>query len=352
MDLHKSKTYLGDLDISVRHIVNVQKLKNQSILITGATGTVGSYIADVLFRLNETENAEIKIYLAGRNVSKLQEMYGNQNAEFLQYDLDKSIGFGFDIDYIIHVAGNAYPQAFNSDPVGTLVNSVNSTKRLLDYGVENGARRLLYVSSGEVYGVGDISLDAFKEDYMGSLDLASSRSCYPESKRVTENLCASYSHQYGLETVSVRLCHTYGPMITVSDNRAQAQFIRNALSHHDIALKSAGAQLRSYNYIADAAAGILTVLLNGNTGEAYNIANPDAKITIAGLATVIAESTGQKVIFTNPDDFDLANRSPIPKQVLDTTKLESLGWKGHFSVKDGITHTLQILYEARANDGC
>lgn len=139
-------------------------------------------------------------------------------------------------------------------------------------------------------------------------------------------------------------------MITATDNRAQVQFIHNAMSHQDIELKSAGVQMRSYNYIADAVSGILIVILNGQAGESYNIDNPNVRITIAGLAQVIAEAEGQKVVFTDPDAVDLANRSPIAKQVLDTTKLESLGWTGGYSVADGVRHTLQILHEAEVTE--
>lgn len=353
MNLHNSNTYLNDLNTTAKHIIDVDKLRGKKILITGATGTVGSYIADTLLWLNQTAGYGIKVILAGRDLKRLSDLFSyfnDQEIEYVYFNLKEDFRFDFEVDYIIHAAGNAHPQAFNLDPVGTLVDSVNSTKRLLDYGFAYGAKRLLYISSGEVYGLGDVSLDAFKEEYLGGLDLASPRSCYPESKRVNENLCVGYSKQYGLETVSVRLCHTYGPMITATDNRAQVQFIRNALEHHDIELKSAGLQMRSYNYIADAAAGILTVLMNGISGETYNIANPEARITIAGLAQVIAENEGQKVVFTDPDAVDLANRSPIAKQVLDTTKLEGLGWKGVFSVENGIKHILQILRESERRD--
>ncbi len=348
MSFYDSTTYLSDLDTTATHVIGVEKLKGKSIIITGATGTVGSYIADTLLRLNKKLNYGIKIILAGRNPEGIKNLYSrNSNGlEVVFYDLENEIDFDCHVDYIIHAAGNAHPAAFNSNPVGTMMNSLMSTKRLLDYGRFHGAKRLLYVSSGEVYGLGDVSLEAFKEDYLGTLDLVSPRSCYPESKRATENLCASYWAQFGLETVSVRLCHTYGPMITASDSRAHAQFIRDGLIHQNIVLKSAGSQMRSYNYIADAVSGILTVLLGGKPGESYNIANPDARITIAGLARVIAENEGQKVIFENPDAVDLANRSPIAKQVLDTTKLENLGWRGEYSVKEGIAHTLQILHES------
>ena len=237
---------------------------------------------------------------------------------------------------------NAHPAAFNGDPVGTIIGNVESTFALLEYLKKHCGKRLLYVSSGEVYGQGDVSISAFKEEYAGYVNALSPRSCYPLSKRTTENLCVSYWKQYGGETVIVRPCHTYGPCMTTTDNRAHVQFFHNALDGEDILLKSAGRQMRSYNYVADCVAGLLTVLINGEPGEAYNLANPESRLTIAQLAAKIAKAESKKVVFEDPTSVEIANQSPIAKQVLDTQKLEKLGWKPAFSIEEGISHTLSI----------
>lgn len=346
MGFQESKTYISDLDTSINHSVGIEQIKNKSILITGATGTIGSYIADMILRYNQTQNANVKICLAGRNVDKLKEEYSfwkDTSLCYVSYDVSSAIDFNFIPDYIIHAAGNAHPAAFNGDPVGTIIGNIEGTYNLLEYGREHGTKKLLYVSSGEVYGQGDLTLDEFEESYAGFIDTTSPRSCYPASKRAAENLCASYSKQYGLDTVVVRPCHTYGPCITPTDSRANAQFIRNALNGEDIILKSAGTQLRSYNYIGDCASAIITILIKGETGQAYNTANADVRITIVQLAEIIANITNRKVIFADPDAVDMANRTPIIKQVLSSKKLEMLGWKGAFSAEIGISHTLAII---------
>lgn len=350
MKLQENKTYVEDLDKAIEHSVNINKLHSKSILITGATGTIGSYVADMLLRYNQTNGANIKICLAGRSIEKLKEQYSywnDKNLHFALYNVTAEINFDFNADYIIHAAGNAHPSAFNGDPVGTIVGNVAGTFNLLEYGRMRGTQRLLYVSSGEVYGQGDLSLNEFEESYAGYVDTTSPRSCYPTSKRAAENLCASYSKQYGLETVVVRPCHTYGPRITPADSRANVQFIRNVLNNEDIVMKSAGTQMRSYNYIGDCASAIITVLINGKSGEAYNTANPYVKITIAQLAEIIAVVSGQKVVFADPDAVDLANRTPIAKQVLSSKKLESLGWTPAYSLTQGIENTLHILKECK-----
>ena len=173
--------------------------------------------------------------------------------------------------------------------------------------------------------------------------MQSPRSCYPAGKRVTENLCASYTKQYGLETVVIRPCHTYGPCITLSDNRANVQFFRNVLNGENIVMKSTGSQMRSYNYIADCASALFTVLINGNSGEAYNTANPDARCSIADFARTIAKEAEIKVVFADPDAADIANRTPIAKQVLSSRKIESLGWRGSFPLEVGIKHMISML---------
>jgi len=346
MSLYSSKIYIKDLEKSIACSVNIEKLKNKSVFITGATGTIGSYLVDMLLHYNQMSDAGITIYAAGRSRQRLEKRFYDTESKYLvyvEYDITVPSDLDFTVDFVIHAAGNAYPAAFNVDPVGTIIGNVDGTYRLLEFARKCGATKFLYISSGEIYGQGNLSLDSFEETYGGYIDPTSPRSCYPNSKRTAETLCSSYYKQYGLETVIVRPCHTYGPSITENDNRANVQFMNNVLKGEDIVMKSAGTQERSYCYIADCASAIISVLLNGQSGEAYNSANPCARISIAGFAKIVADTAGKKVIFSNPTEKELADRTPIMKQVLDTKKLESLGWHGEYSVQEGISHTLAIL---------
>jgi len=143
----------------------------------------------------------------------------------------------------------------------------------------------------------------------------------------------------------VRPSHVYGPNITERDNRATVQFMENAMEGKDIVLNSAGSQMRSYTYVADCGAAVLSVLLSGICGAAYNIANRQSRLTIAEFARKTARQTGRQVIFKNPDDVQMAQRTPITRQVLDSTKLEGLGFTPAFDIETGIAHTLQIMKE-------
>lgn len=346
MNLYNSETYKKDIETAISSVVGIEKLDGASVLITGASGLIGSFLVDVLAFYNRKNNAGIKIYATGRSIERLEKRFSGLEKDELilvEHDVNKIPDFDFSVDYIIHAASNAYPAAFNDYPVDTVMSNVSGTYNLLEYGRNNSAKRFLFVSSGEVYGQGDVSLDSFSEDYSGYVDILQPRSCYPAGKRTAETLCVSYTKQYGLETVIARPCHTYGPNATSSDNRANVQFVNNVLEGNDIVLNSAGNQMRSYNYVADCVSAILTVLINGESANAYNIANSGVRTTIAGFAQELAAQTGHKLIFAKPDEVALAQRTPVAKQVLDSTKLESLGWKGSYSLSDGVAHTLAVL---------
>lgn len=348
MNFYQSKSYLEDLHTSMEAVVGLEKLFHSSVMIAGASGLIGSFIADILLTANNVRNADITVYAVDLSLKRLKQRFEGAPSDklvLIEHNVNDVPKFNYPIDYIIHAASPAFPAAFNNDPVGTVMSNILGTKHLLDYGRAHRAKRLLYISSGEVYGQGDLRLDEFEESYSGYVDPTTARSCYPNGKRAAETLCVSYTKQFGLDTVIVRPSHTYGPTVTKADNRANAQFVNKGLSGEDIVLNSAGTQMRSYTYLADAASAILTVLNVGESCNAYNIANSQSKTTIAGYAKEVAAQTGTKVIFVNPDEAAKAELSPIEKQVLSSKKLEQLGWKGRFTVEEGIRHTLQIMRE-------
>ena len=348
MNFYKSKNYEKDIEIAVKATVGLEKLFNSSVLIAGGSGLIGSFMADMLLYANKNMNANINVYAMDLSMERLKSRYEGIETDklhFVEHNVNELPDFDFSVDYIIHAASPAFPAAFNSDPVGTIMSNILGTKYLLDYGKDHGVKRLLYISSGEVYGQGDLSLESFEETYAGYVDPTSARSCYPNGKRAAETLCVSYTKQFGLETVIVRPSHTYGPTVTKADNRANAQFVNKGLAGEDIVLNSAGNQMRSYTYLADSASAIISVLTSGESGNAYNIANSASRTTIAGFAKEVAAQTGTKVIFADPDEVAKAEMTPIAKQVLNSKKLEGLGWKGQFTVEEGISHTLDIMKE-------
>lgn len=344
MRISDSKLYLKDIDEALHGVKGIDRLSSRCVLVTGAGGMLGSCIVDSLLRLNDLEGAGIQVYAAGRDVERLKGRFGERSdLAFVRHDLTEPFTSEVHPHYVIHAAGNSDPSSFNRDPAGTVMGNVAGTYDLLRFAKLRSCIRFLYVSSGEVYGQGSPDIESYDESYSGYVDPVSVRSCYPVSKRAAENLCVSYGAEYGLETVIVRPCHIYGPTYREGDSHAYVQFLSNALSGNDIVMKSAGTQTRSYIYVADCAAGLLTALIRGENGQAYNIANPGSVVSIAGLAQTIADSAGVRVVCNEPDDKDIRDRSPIPRQVLNADKLINIGFNPFYTIEKGIEHTYNIL---------
>lgn len=341
--LIENQLYLDDLDCCIESIVELSKLHNKSILITGASGLIGSFLVDVFYRINILKKFNIKVYALGRNIAKLHDRFpylvNDRNIIFIEHNVINMLNLkDINIDYCIHAASNAYLAVIYSDPVGTIMANLQGTYNLLDFFKNKVGKRFLFVSTGEIYGKCDRDIERFNENNNGTINILDIRSSYPLSKRTAENLCVSYFKQFGLESVIVRPCHTYGPNNTKSDNRANAQFVDNAINGYDIVLKSKGLQLRSYAYVADICSGLLTVLINGISGEAYNLSNNNSVVTISDFANIIANKANVKLIYQGNDN----QPSPFDRAILDSNKLEKLGWRPKYNIEKGIEHTLAI----------
>ena len=215
-------------------------LRNKNILITGASGLICSSIIDLLMRYNE-QGTHISIYAMSRNEKyahkRFEAYWGNPLFSFICHNVIEPFSLDIPFDYMVHGASNASPKRYATDPVGTMKSNLGGGSNLLELAKEKKAR-LLYISSGEVYGEGDGS--DFTEDYSGYVDCLNPRACYPSSKRASETLCVSYKEQYGVDVVIARPCHIYGSDIE-RDDRAFAQFLRKAKgSVSDSYITSAG----------------------------------------------------------------------------------------------------------------
>lgn len=320
-----------------------EKLENSNILITGATGLIGSCLVEVLM---SQSNKDYHVYASGRNEERAKALFvefaDDPSFHFFQYDVMKPLEGDVHFDYIIHAASNASPNFFAARPVEVIKSNIDGVSNLMDYGMNHGLKRMLFISSGEVYGEGDGRI--FTEDYSGYVDPTNPRSCYPSSKRAAETLCVSYGVEYGIETVVARPSHTYGPNFTESDNRVYAQFIRNVLKGEDIVMKSTGAQFRSWCYVVDCASALLHILLKGENGHAYNIADANSNISIKELADMIAEIGGKEVVIDLPSDVEKAGYNVVTRSVFSTEKLEALGWKICGNMKEKMLRTIMALH--------
>lgn len=339
--MHYTTQYICDLRESVEAVQGLEKIRGASILITGASGLIGSGLADLLLCAKRDYGFDVDVILAGRNLDVLKNRfsYWGDLVTYVTYDATASISFDIDFRYVIHCASNAHPAAYSHYPVETILTNILGTNNLLRYCVDKSVERFLYVSSSEVYG--EKSSDSFyTEDIYFSVDSLNPRSCYPNSKRVCETLCASYLREHNLDYVVARPGHIYGPTMQGSDTRAASDFARRAKSGDSIIMKSPGLQKRSYCYVADCSSAILSILLNGESGEAYNISNSNSICTIKDLAQAFAEIGNVDLHFEIPSEIEKAGYNMMSNSALDSSKLESLGWSGRFDLRRGVYATL------------
>lgn len=318
-----------------------------SVLVTGASGLIGSCLTDVFLSAGHTYGKRIKVFILGRNERKLRERYSYIDTDQLTYviqDISKPLMMDESVDYIIHAASNADPVSYALSPVETLLTNIYGTNNILEYCKKHKKTRMLLTSTFEAYGKIK-GQDIYKENDSGETDLNAIRSCYPESKRCAEILSRCYQKEYGVDFVIARLCSVYGPTMSSRDSKAHAQFIRNGLLGEDIVLKSKGEQKRTYCYVMDAISAIIHILFKGISGEAYNVSNEEGIVSIADVASEVARICGTKVVYDIPNEIELNGFSRPQNCILDNRKLKELGWTGHYSLHDGLVSTIRILQE-------
>lgn len=323
-----------------------QTLDGKSILITGATGLIGSALADILCCAHGMGLANMEVCAASRRIERMRQRFKLWDSlNLLQYDAAEELQWEQKFDYVIHCAGNAHPNEFGRAPVETMMGSILGVHNLLEYIRKSGNRcRVLYVSSSEVYGTRDTAdMGWYRENDYGKLDFLKARACYPTGKRAAETLCVSYMEEYGLDIVIARPGHIYGPNVTDADSRASAQFFRDVMEGRNIVMKSQGSQLRSYCYVLDCVSALLTILISGENGTAYNISNRASVVTIRQLAEEIAKQSGRAVEYTVPTDSEAKSYNLMNVSALDAEKLEALGWHGCYNLQAGVKATIEAL---------
>ncbi len=346
MKIFENETYIKDIQAVSKVIPSWQELNNRVVLITGATGLICSAIVDVLQYINRTKELNIKIVLAVRNRQRAMQRFDMSKGDIsiVSYDATKDINFEFSVDYIIHGAGNSSPELYVNEPVDTMLANIVGTKNLLEYARNNDVKRFLYISSSEIYGKKE-SFDPYSESDYGYIDLLNVRSSYPIAKRAAETLCISYKEKYNVDSVIVRPGHIYGPTASEKDARVSSAFAYQAAKGKSLIMKSEGVQRRSYCHCLDCTMAILTVLLKGKSGQAYNISNKNSIITIRQMAEITARAAKVKLKMELSSQNDRKAFNPMDNSALNSEKIESLGWYGVFEAEKGISHTIWILSE-------
>jgi len=331
--------------------INWDFFREKTVLVSGGAGFLASYLIKALLAANASYELNLHIIALIRSHRSLDYRFRSwlydQNIQFVERNIVLPLPKGFaKADIIIHAASQASPKYYGIDPVGTLLPNTIGTLNLLDYGKESNAKKLVFFSSGEVYGSRE-NTDRIREDEFGSLDPLQLRSCYAESKRMGENICISYSSQYNLLTNVIRPFHTYGPGMYLDDGRVFADFVSDVVNNKNIVLRSDGSAKRAFCYISDATTGFLTVIIKGGSNQAYNIGNPFAEISMKDLAQVLVNLYPERKLGIEmcPVNSENEDKNYLKSQIHSISpsieKVQKLGWLPKIGIEEGFTRTIQ-----------
>lgn len=321
-------------------------LDNSAVLVTGATGLIGCLVVKALMYAAEKKKLNIKVGAYVRNKHKAVKKFSrllatNSNLVLEEGDLSKELNLSIQYDYVIHTASTTASKDFVEHPVETIATTVLGSKLLLDYCKNNQIKSCVYLSSMEVYG--DLEQEEVCESDLGTLDITSVRNSYPISKRLVENLCISYFKEYEVRAKILRLTQTFGPGVDLGDNRVFAQFAKSVINSSDIVLNTTGKTKRDYLYTADAVKAILSVLLLGNSGDIYNVSNPDTYCTIYDMAKLCAELADNKikVVFDIDENKSRVYLGEI-KRKLNINKLNNINNFSKISLKEQFVRLIEF----------
>lgn len=317
-----------DMDSIISTPLPWERFAGKKVLITGASGMLPAYMVDTLIYLNKhVLDKPAKVYAFCHNTQRALDRFSDYTERDLEIwvgDVSVPLNTEMKFDYIIHAASHASPTAYKADPIGTLLANTRGTEHLLNAAV--GGKGFLYFSSSEVH----LPLD--------TLDL---RSCYGESKRMGEMMCTAWWYQAQVPAKIVRISHTYGPGMRLADGRVFADFVQDILKGGPIVMHSDGSAVRPFLYLADATKAFFTVLLNGENGAAYNVANPSQTISVRELANKLADIYQLKVDIAYNEKQDSASPNKTQLIIADIDKLESLGWKPTTTIEEGFKRTVE-----------
>ena len=343
-----------DLSEIASSSIDFSRLKNSTVLITGAGGFIGFYLTAALLLRNDEHGDDIRVQALVRNRERAEKKFGKllerDDLTLCVQDVTQPIEAA-PADFIIHAASQASNIQFETDPVGTISANLSGTANVLDFARKSKTKSTLIVSSLKVYGVIYGAQDSIRETDSGYIDFTDYKNCYAMGKRASETLAASYHNEYGLHVTIARPAYIYGAS-SLDDDRVWAQFIANVVRGEDILLKSNGAAKRSFCYVSDTAAALLFILLNGEAVTPYNIAYERSDTTIRGFAKKDCEvfpEKGMKLSFANPADEKepevvLTPLRVVP-EVLNSDRLRALGWRPKVDLAEGIRRSVAILRE-------
>lgn len=272
-----------------------RSLQRARIFLTGGTGFIGCWLLESLKHANQRLNLNIQLCALTRNpqafAAKLPHLAQAPGFTFIQGDVSSFSLAERDFSHVIHAATDASAHLNETNPVAMFDTVVKGTRHVLEFAADIKPERVLYLSSGAVYGQQPWELEKVPESWRGAPDPLDARAAYAEGKRAAEMMCAIYAKQHGLNISIARIFALLGPYLSLDIHFAAGNFIRDAMNGQPIVVQGNGLPCRSYLYAADLTIGLWHMLQRAEPGKAYNIGS-DESISIRDLAAKVATLIG------------------------------------------------------------
>ena len=327
------------------------KLRNCTVLVTGATGMISTYLSKFLLYISDSLN--IQLFLQCRNMNKAKNLFNDyldkENLHLVNFDFENNEIPDIRFDYVLHAASPASTSAFEKAPVDVISPNVIGTWYLLQHARRKGIIKYLVFSSGSVYGQSEKEKTSIGEEDYGVIDPLWYRSCYVESKRLSEQMGMAFWKQYNIPTSFVRICHTYGPTFDLEkDSRIIPRIIKQILNEEDITIYKDPNSVAQYTYVADIISAVLLVLLEGEPGGAYNACGDDIVKIDDVIDWMVHADPGirSKLVEKEIDEnykFGKNSGTLFPK--FTNNKLTELGWRQLYTPKDGFARIVRCYIE-------
>ncbi len=339
-----------DLDHILSHTTTLwEELRGQRLFITGGTGFFGHWLLESLLWVNDRLDLDVKITLLSRNPGTFADKYPRlANHPAISWIRGDVRTFDFPSDnfpFVIHAASEGDIKLATDNPLAIFNTIVEGTQRVLDFARTHQTRKLLFTSSGAVYGRQPPELTHIPETYIGAPDVLNPLSAYGEGKRAAEMLCTLYAHQFSFETKIARCFAFVGPYLPLDANYAIGNFIRDALHGGPIVIKGDGTPYRSYLYAADLAIWLWTILFKGQDCQPYNVGS-GKELRIIEIAQNVVEQFSTKIMINilTAQDPSKSRDQYIP--AVEKVKIE-LGNYVWISLQDAIRKTINH-YQAKS----
>jgi UDP-glucuronate decarboxylase len=338
----------------------LRALQGTTLLVTGGNGFFCGYLLDVVASLNDRMFSQpCRVVSIDNNRTGLPERVAHladrSEFTFVASDVSRPLQIDGDVDWLVHGASIASPTLYRRFPLETIDANVNGVRNALELARAKRCRGFLSLSTSEVYGDPDPAHVPTTEDYRGFVSCTGPRACYDESKRLGETLCMIYGAVHDLPVKIVRPFNVYGPGQRLDDGRVIPDLMAAAVNRRPIAMLSDGSPTRAFCYVADAVRAILLLLVAPVSGEAFNVGNDQAEVSMRDLAETLREVAGGppwlEIEYRASEDRHYLTDSP-QRRCPDLSKVRAtLGWEPRVSLSEGLRRTLESYRELEAKAG-